>query len=88
MAKGGAREGAGRRAGVPNKLTTDLKQAILDAGELAGNKEGLVGYLRNMALTNTSAYASLLGKVLPLTIAGDANNPLKFDVNIRFGKNE
>lgn len=77
-------EGAGRKKGVPNKITGDLKQAILDAATLAGDKEGLVGYLHNLAVTNSSAFASLLGKVLPLTLASDPDNPPKFEAIIKF----
>lgn len=80
MAKGGAREGAGRPKGVPNKLTTDLKQAILEAAALAGDNGGLVGYLHNLAINNEGAFASLLGKVLPMTVAGDGKSPLMLHV--------
>jgi hypothetical protein len=42
-----------------------LKAAILGALEAAGGEEGSVGYLRRLAIENSSAFASLLGKVLP-----------------------
>ena len=72
--KPGERRG-GRKKGTPNKVpavaVVALKEAILAAGEAAGGKEGMVGYLKTLALTNSSAYASLLGKVLPATLATD-----------------
>lgn len=71
MANGGARPGAGRPKGVPNKITTDLKEAILEAATLEGDKDGLVGYLRNLAKINSSAFANLIGKIIPLQIGGD-----------------
>jgi hypothetical protein len=68
---GGPRAGAGRPPGSLNKTTTQLKEAILGALEAAGGKEGSVGYLRRLAIENSSAFASLLGKVLPTTLAAD-----------------
>ena len=62
----------GRQKGVPNKTTTALKEAILAAAEAAGgSKDGMIGYLRTIARENSGALVSLLGKVLPLQIAGD-----------------
>ena len=72
----------GRPKGALNKTTTALKQAILDAAGLVGEdgagKAGLTGYLVNLAKTNSAAFASLLGKVLPLTLEGNKDNPLSF----------
>jgi hypothetical protein len=42
--------------------------------EAAGGKEGSIGYLTRLALHNSSAFASLLGKVLPTTLAADESN--------------
>jgi hypothetical protein len=69
--------GPGRPKGVPNKTTVALKEAILAAAEGAGGQAGLIGYLRTQACENPTSFMALLGKVLPLTIAGDKDNPLK-----------
>jgi hypothetical protein len=61
--------GPGRPKGSLNKTTTQLKEAILGALEAAGGKEGSVGYLTRLAVENSSAFASLLGKILPSTLA-------------------
>jgi hypothetical protein len=61
--------GAGRPPGSLNKTTTQLREAILGALEAAGGEEGSVGYLKRLAIENSSAFASLLGKVLPTTLA-------------------
>jgi hypothetical protein len=66
--------GAGRPPGSLNKTTVALKEAILGALEAAGGKEGSVGYLRRLAIENSSAFASLLGKVLPTTLAADESS--------------
>jgi hypothetical protein len=69
---------AGRPKGVANKVTVALKEAILAAGERAGGEEGLTGYLHRLAIENSSAYAGLLGKILPSVLAteGDSNGGL------------
>ena len=69
--------GPGRRKGVPNKTTTQLKEAILQAASEAGGQAGLVGYLKGLAEDQPVAFAGLLGKVLPMTVAGDAANPIR-----------
>jgi hypothetical protein len=74
----GERRG-GRRRGTPNKTTRALKEAILEAAELAGGESGLVGYLTTLAKTNTSAFATLLGKVLPLQVSGEDGGSIKME---------
>jgi hypothetical protein len=71
---GGARPGAGRPPGSVNVVTRTLREAILAAGEIAGGKEGLTGYLVMLARDNSSAYAALLGKILPHQLAADAES--------------
>jgi hypothetical protein len=67
----------GRRKGSPNKISRDLKEAYLLAANLAGGKEGLVGYLKTQAqLANPSAFMTGLSKLLPLMMEGNPNAPL------------
>lgn len=65
---------AGRPKGTPNKTTATLKEAILLAAEQVGfdgeGQGGLTGYLKHVAKTDVKAFASLLGKVLPLQVVG------------------
>ena len=68
--------GKGRVKGVPNKTTALLKDAILQAAEKAGGKGGLVGYLTSQASKNPAAFMTLLGKVLPMQIQGDPDQPI------------
>src|SRR6516225_5907036 len=53
---------AGKPKGTLNRVTRDLRQAILAAGDRAGGEGGLTAYLTRLAQDNSSAYASLLGK--------------------------
>ena len=68
--------GKGRVKGTPNKTTALLKDAILQAGQAAGGNGGLVGYLTLQAQENPGPFMALLGKVLPMQIAGDPDAPL------------
>ena len=66
--------GAGRPPGSLNKTTAQLKQAILDAAEAAGGEEGMTGYLKRLAIENSSAFSSLLGKILPMQVGSDPDS--------------
>lgn len=68
--------GKGRPKGSQNKITGDLKRAILEALEAAGGDGGSVGYLILQAQENPASFMTLVGKVLPTTMAGDPDNPL------------
>lgn len=72
MPRGGKRPGAGRPKGVPNKLTTELKDMILQA---LANKGG-VSYLEQQAEQSPTAFLTLVGKVLPLQVTGAHGAPL------------
>jgi hypothetical protein len=67
-----AQAGKGRPKGIPNKNTTALKDMILKALDGAGG----VDYLIKQAEENPGPFLSLVGKVLPMTVTGDSDNPL------------
>jgi len=67
----------GRKKGTPNKTTALLKDAILVAAGNAGKDDGLVGYLTAQAVLNPGPFLALLGKVLPMQISGDEDQPVK-----------
>ena len=71
----------GRPKGTPNKTTALLKDAILKAATEAGNGD-MVNYLKEQAAANPGPFMALLGKVLPMQIAGDAENPLTINVTV------
>lgn len=74
----GSRKGVrlgGRKKGTPNKVNATLKEAILQAAQGA-HKDGMVGYLKQQAENNPTAFMTLLGKVLPTTLASDQTNPM------------
>lgn len=82
-AKGGARAGAGRPKGSPNKVNGELKEMILGALERAGG----VTYLTSQAKKNPKAFLTLLGKVLPMTIQGTGDGGAITVEITRFGPN-
>lgn len=71
--------GKGRPKGSPNKINKQLKEMILTALDEA-HPEGSVAYLREQAQSNPNAFMTLVGKVLPMTLAGDPNAPLAIQV--------
>lgn len=84
MKRGGKRSGAGRPKGAVAPTTKLLRDAVLQAGEDAGGKGGLVGYLTEQARENPNAFMGLLGKVLPLQVSGEDGGPLVVEI-VRFG---
>ena len=64
----------GRKPGVPNKLNGHVKEMILAALDKAGG----VNYLVAQSEANPVAFMTLVGKVLPLQVSGDSDNPVTF----------
>lgn len=62
----------GRKKGTPNKLTGDIKQAILHAFDKVGGET----YLARVADKDPRTFCALIGKILPLQIHGDPSNPI------------
>ncbi len=66
----------GRKKGTPNKITALLRDAILKAATDAGDGD-LSAYLLKQANGNPTAFLGLLGKVLPMQVGGDRDNPVE-----------
>ncbi|WP_380823353.1 hypothetical protein [Sphingobium xenophagum] len=60
----------GRKKGTPNKLTGQVKEMILEALDRKGGAD----YLERQAEENPVAFMGLVGKVLPMTVAGPGEN--------------
>lgn len=71
-------KGAGRPKGARNKNTQQLRDMILGALSKAGGQD----YLVRQAKENPGPFMTLIGKVLPTTIAGDPENPIKMESKI------
>lgn len=68
----GKPKSGGRRKGIPNKLTADVKAMILAAFKNVGGAT----YLEKQANSNPVAFMGLLGKILPLQVTGDKDSPV------------
>ena len=72
--------GAGRPPGSLNRTTLKLREAILAALDQVGGER----YLAKLAIENSSAFASLLAKILPSQIAADAESNGGVGVELKF----
>lgn len=69
------RQGGGRTPGVPNKLNHSIKEMV----EKALHKAGGVEYLTAQAHQNPVAFMGLVGRVLPLQLAGHDGGKLEVE---------
>ena len=70
--------GKGRRKGVPNKMTRDLREMIMAALDTAGGSN----WLAEQARLNPVAFMSLLGKLVPHAFTADAEAATPFTIVI------
>jgi hypothetical protein len=78
------RKTGGRRKGVQNHLTRDVKEAIVNAAIRVGadgaGKDGLEGYLMMLARKHPKSYAVLLRGVMPLQV----NTSINTLINVQY----
>lgn len=72
-AKGNPNLKGGSRKGRPNKISADVKAMVLEALSEAGGVKYLLSQAKKK---NPAPFMALVGKVLPLTVAGDPQAPL------------
>jgi len=76
----GRQKTGGKKHRSPNKLPSQIKEMIVKALEECGG----VDYLVTQAFLEPKAFMALLGRVLPLQIAGDPNGaPIKIERTIK-----
>lgn len=63
----------GRKKGTPNKHTRHIRELIRASLERAGGEE----YLARMAEENPAAFLGLVGRLVPVEVAGDKDAPLQ-----------
>jgi hypothetical protein len=68
--------GPGRPKGSQNRATKALKEMILTALDEA-HEGGGTEYLKLQAIDNPTAFLTLVGKVLPLQVAGEMDHNVK-----------
>lgn len=66
----------GKPKGAIAKITRDLKEGVISAAEIVGSDGagtgGLTGFLVDLATHHKRAFASLLVKILPMQVSGNA----------------
>ena len=67
------RRGRGRPKGSPNKVQAAVKEMVIQALDQAGGIE----YLVTQSRENPTAFMTLIGKVLPLQVAGELDHKIK-----------
>jgi Family of unknown function (DUF5681) len=82
--KGQSGNPAGKKPGTPNKTTTALREQILESLDRAGGIE----YLQWLAKNYPGPFCSLLGKVLPTTIACGDSGPVNIVLEQRIVRPE
>jgi hypothetical protein len=89
---------AGRKKGTPNKVTIAMRDAVIQAMEIAGRKRkdpatgkyikpgpgGMLGYLTHLALHNEQVFGPMALRVLPMHVnAAVQNSRYKTEEEIR-----
>ena len=69
---GTGKPGPGRPKGSGDKISRGVKEMVIAALNGVGGQ----AYLEEQAVENPKAFLTLIGKVLPTTVAGDPDNPL------------
>lgn len=72
--RGGKRDGAGRPAGVPNKLSTAVKDNVIEVFETIGGVQNMAVW----ATENQTQFYNLYAKLLPLQVSGENGGPIQF----------
>lgn len=70
------RKGAGRPKGSVNKTTAAAKNVIAEAAEKLGGVNRLVSWAREAPENEKAFWATIYPKLIPVTLAGDEQNPL------------
>lgn len=71
--RGGKRAGAGRPKGSLDKGNATIRELVVQALDGLGG----VAYLENTARSHPAAFLGLLGKVMPVQLAGTPDEPIE-----------
>jgi len=78
---GVAKKAGGRKKGVPNKITTDMRAIVLEALEKLGGAD----WLANQAARNPKDFMAMLCKMIPKTLDKHVNGNVSLSVLSEFG---
>ena len=80
--RGGKREGSGRKAGVPNKLSSTVKENVIEVFELIGG----INTMSIWAKENPNQFYNIYAKILPMQteISGVDGSAIPLNIGIDF----
>lgn len=67
----------GKPKGATNKTTRAAKEAIAAAAEGLGGVQRLIDWAKEDPLNERAFWSSIYPKLIPVTLAGDEDNPIK-----------
>ncbi len=67
----------GRKPGATNKTTREAKAVIAQAADDLGGADRLLAWAKEAPENEKAFWAVIYPKLLPLTVAGDPENPLQ-----------
>ena len=74
----------GRPKGSVNKVGKEAKAVIAAAAEELGGQVRLVAWAKADPLNERAFWATIYPKLLPLTVSGDKDNPLRASIEVSF----
>lgn len=78
--------GKGRPKGAANKTTRAAKEAIAAAAEGLGGVDRLIVWAKEDPLNERAFWTTIYPKLIPVTLAGDEDNPLNMSMRVEFVK--
>ena len=76
--------GKGRPPGSLNKTTRQAKEAIALAADGLGGAERLQAWAKEDPKNEAAFWTTIYPKLIPLTLAGDADNPVGLSLTVSF----
>lgn len=80
--KKGQKSGPGRPKGAQNKTTRAVKDAIAYAAEGLGGADRLIDWAKEDPANEKAFWTQIYPKLIPVTLSGDEDNPLKLITKI------
>lgn len=74
----------GKPKGAVNKTTRAAKEAIAAAAEGLGGVDRLIEWVKEDKLNERVFWGTIYPKLIPVTLAGDAENPVGLSLTVAF----
>lgn len=83
-----AKKGRGRPKGSQNKVGAAAKEVIAQAAADLGGAERLVAWAKEAPENEKAFWSSIYPKLIPVQLAGDAENPVTFVIETGVPRDE